>query len=201
MKREHELEKISDYDSSILNANISRLLDEKGLSQVDLANVLGTTPSNVSAILSSDDKNKSRKVDVNKLVKISQLLNVSADELLGMDEIKRPDDEITLADVFQKLFELESLVDFEIKEIEEENHTFAISFNESVISENLKAWSQLKACEIDSDLKDQIIKDWRKRLLSDGVDRPKKQHFRTANEVLQHTMDLYAEKLKNQQEK
>ena len=61
---------------------IKNIMRQKGIKQIDLVNTLEVPRSNVSSWLSG-----SRGIPKDKIIEIAKLLNVSADYLLGSDEI------------------------------------------------------------------------------------------------------------------
>ncbi len=71
---------MSNYDSDILIENIKFHMNEKGITQEKLADVLGMSQSNVSKALSTKDK---KSFTLDQVVGIAKFFNVSVDSLIG----------------------------------------------------------------------------------------------------------------------
>lgn len=65
----------------IVITNIKNLLDERKMTQSELAEKIGTTQTNISRYLSG-----TRKIDLDILEKIATVFSVSLDYLLGRDD-------------------------------------------------------------------------------------------------------------------
>ncbi len=71
---------------------LKMLRDKKGLTQQDIANVLGVGRATIAGY-----ETKGKQPDYEKLVKLADFFNVSIDYLIGRTDIKNKADEITLA--------------------------------------------------------------------------------------------------------
>lgn len=71
---------MSNYDTDILIQNIKSLMDNKGITQSKLANILGMSQSNVSKALSESDK---KSFTLDQVVGIAKHFHVSIDLLVG----------------------------------------------------------------------------------------------------------------------
>ncbi len=74
---------MSNYDSDILIENIKSHMNEKGITQEKLANILGMSQSNVSKALSTKDK---KSFTLDQVVGIAKFFRVSVDSLIGREE-------------------------------------------------------------------------------------------------------------------
>lgn len=71
---------MSEMNKELLKANIRRLLEERGVTQAELAEITGMSQPNVSKALNPKDK---KCFTVNQLFSIAQHYGVSIDELVG----------------------------------------------------------------------------------------------------------------------
>lgn len=78
---------MTNMDFSILKRNISMLMEQNGMSQQDLATLLGMSQSGVSKCLKPDDE--SRRFTLEQVCMIADHFNVSLDDLVGIKPADR----------------------------------------------------------------------------------------------------------------
>lgn len=174
----------STYSDSIaiLKKNISSLLKEKGINQTALANAIGSTQSRVSKCLDLESKDC---FTVYQLPLIAQFLQTSIDTLFGFSltqETSEPTKkDVTLADIAQKLFELDEMLELNVSIIPPDS-TAEIWFDNKFMYNFLKDWAALKTLE-NGDSKKRVIEAWKNTILKDMVERKKQYDFKTKLEV------------------
>lgn len=75
-------------DAQILGKRLARLRKERGITQVEMAEMLGVSQSNMS-----DYERGLLRLHGELIMQIVRILNVSSDELLGLNEDATTDDE------------------------------------------------------------------------------------------------------------
>lgn len=100
-----------DYDFSILNKNIKELMERQNpkLTQLDLADIIDSTQSRVSKVLSNNSKDC---FTLEQIIKIAEYFNVSIDELLGTTKNRQ----LSMADILTLLCEIYEKIPFKIGE-------------------------------------------------------------------------------------
>ena len=66
---------------TVFNRNLSEIRIQRGISQKDMANSIGVAQSTYSLY-----EKGAREPNIDKIVKIAEVLNVSADKLLGIEK-------------------------------------------------------------------------------------------------------------------
>lgn len=74
---------MSNYDSDILIENIKSHMSKKGITQEELAEILGMSQSNVSKALNTKDK---KSFTLDQVIGIAKFFHVSVDSLIGEKE-------------------------------------------------------------------------------------------------------------------
>ncbi|MCU6700629.1 helix-turn-helix transcriptional regulator [Dorea ammoniilytica] len=115
----------------ILKKNIEELRREKELTQQELADIAGTTQERVSKVLSSSDS-ESECFTIQQLISIAKCLNVSIDDLLGLEASGSIKSEKTFADVYNALFALDDLIPLDIHHISDPDATGLGIFPEDI---------------------------------------------------------------------
>lgn len=68
------------YDNKAFSYHLNRIMDMRGISQKELAAVIGIASASISRYVTGN-----REPDIRTLVKIAETLHVSIDELVGFD--------------------------------------------------------------------------------------------------------------------
>lgn len=68
------------YDNKAFSYHLNRIMDMRGISQKELAAVIGIASASISRYVTGN-----REPDIRTLVKIAETLHVSTDELVGFD--------------------------------------------------------------------------------------------------------------------
>ena len=167
---------------AILKKNISSLLKEKGMNQKALANAIGSTQPRVSKCLDLETKDC---FTVYQLPLIAQFLQTSIDALFGFsltrESSKPTKKDVTLADIAQKLFELDEMIELDFRTFSD-NFTASIYFDNEPIHNLLKDWTALKALE-NSDSKKRVIEAWKNAMLEKMAERKDEYDFKTKSEA------------------
>ena len=104
MDKDNQIHK---YDKQIVIENISILMKDKGVTQAELAKGIGVSQSRISDCLRGQ-----RDFTLSQFVDIANFFETSTDKLLGFTPATDKADEITLADVLQKLFDRSKRIAF-----------------------------------------------------------------------------------------
>lgn len=159
--------------------------EKRDLTQCELGTELGQTEESAQTRISKIEKGILTP-NIDELIKLSLLFNVSTDYLLGISSRRNNSTQITVGDVFRNLFELEKLGLFiHVKTREElEPHPYTrepytvnvedvtITFNNKQIDEKLKEWKAVReTCEGESksDIYKKLYKTWKNDILKDGT--------------------------------
>ena len=76
---------MNDMDVTLIKKNIRRIYEEHGLTQTELAGIIGVSQSRISNLLNLNNTKES--FSLHHLYKISQTFHVSIDELVGMHDM------------------------------------------------------------------------------------------------------------------
>ena len=191
------------YDTSILKKNIKKLMDNKGLTQEEYAKEFGMNQSRISKLLNKDC---SDCFTVQQIGTIANFFHVSLDSLFDIqpENSEDTDQEITLYNVLDKLFELDKLTEIEFR-----NRNFKASgkapsdyrpyilFKNEQINKVLDEWISLRL-QFDelhnAELKNKIFKLWKEDTLNEAKHRPQKHNFLTKRERQKELMDIILQK-------
>lgn len=202
---------ISEYNIDIMKNNIVEIMRKKRITQTMLSENTGIAQPTISDVLS---KKNSHCFNVPQLVKIASYLNVSTDNLLGIESNSNNGNEnITLSDVCQKLFEVDKLIKINIgtcktgkykeddstwggaKEVEE----CCIFFLNPTLSKILEVWKGLQDSgkKMPPDAYKEIMQLWKNDALKRYQKHKKRWQFRNkqeqarflANLILEHRYD------------
>lgn len=179
---------MSENNIIILKKNIEKLRKEKKLTQQELANIAGTTQERVSKVLSSLDSEK-ECFTIQQLVSISKCLNVSIDDLLGLDASRSIKSEKTFTDVYNALFALDDLIPLDIHYISDpdaiEMGIFpsdaplipCIVVCDERFEKFLNEWNEMKSkINIeDAELAHELYTLWKTRRIESGASKPLNQ--------------------------
>ncbi len=157
--------------------------EKKHLSQIELGYELGQMQDNSAQGRVTKLENGTANLKTEELITLSKLFNVSTDYLLGITDRREEKTSLTMADVFQCLFELEKIGltpsieqhnDIVPNPITGEpyNETYedvALHFNRVDIIKKLKEWTEIKnVCKGKEDeVYINLYESWRKGILSD----------------------------------
>ena len=174
---------MSESNIIMLKKNIDKLRREKELTQQELADIAGTTQERVSKVLSSLDSEK-ECFTIQQLVSIAKCLNVSIDDLLGLEESRSIKSENTFTDVYNALFALDDLVPLDIRYIRDpdaidldagpfEDHRpliHCIIMRDERFEKFLNEWNTMKSkINIeDAELADELYTIWKTRRIESG---------------------------------
>lgn len=159
--------------------------EKRNLTQCELGIELGQTEESAQTRISKIEKGLLTP-NIDELIKLSLLFDISTDYLLGMSGRKNNSTQITVSDAFRSLFELEKLglsIHIEArKEIEPHPYTgdpytvniedVMIIFNNKQIDNKLKEWKAVKeTCEGESkgDVYKKLYKVWKNDILKDDT--------------------------------
>ena len=159
--------------------------EKRNLTQCELGIELGQTEESAQTRISKIEKGLLTP-NIDELIKLSLLFDISTDHLLGMSGRKNNSTQITVSDAFRSLFELEKLglsIHIEArKEIEPHPYTgdpctvniedVMIIFNNKQIDNKLKEGKAVKeTCEGESkgDVYKKLYKVWKNDILKDDT--------------------------------
>lgn len=159
--------------------------EKRNLTQCELGIELGQTEESAQTRISKIEKGLLTP-NIDELIKLSLLFDISTDYLLGMSGRKNNSTQITVSDAFRSLFELEKLglsIHIEArKEIEPHPYTgdpctvniedVMIIFDNKQIDNKLKEWKAVKeTCEGESkgDVYKKLYKVWKNDILKDDT--------------------------------
>ena len=159
--------------------------EKRNLTQCEIGIELGQTEESAQTRISKIEKGLLTP-NIDELIKLSLLFDISTDYLLGMSGRKNNSTQITVSDAFRSLFELEKLglsIHIEArKEIEPHPYTgdpctvniedVMIIFNNKQIDDKLKEWKAVKeTCEGESkgDVYKKLYKAWENDILKDDT--------------------------------
>lgn len=105
---------MGNYDTGILKNNIKKLMEERNITQNELAENIGCAQSRISYLLTQKGE-----PTITQLVDIAKYFKVSVDELLGLNEEKEALKFDTLSDIANALFTIsDSCTSLSFKSIE-----------------------------------------------------------------------------------
>lgn len=176
---------MNDSTIDIIKKNIKRLMDEKGIKQIELAEKTGIPQSRISAALALD---KSTCFTAEQIVLLANTLNCTTDEILLPAAEKKKDKIETLSDVLEMLFEIDKFMNLNIDEfnINLPNKIDFTSFvptsvpgfyvESAVFIKILNVWKKLKNNPLEEPLKNEIIQLWQNHVIEQYKDY-KKEDF------------------------
>ena len=193
------------YDTSILKRNIKKLMDkdDSGLSQTKLAEKFGMCQPRLSKLLNTDT---SDCFTVQQVGTIANFFHVSIDSLFGIqpETSEETDQEITLYNILDKLFELDKLTEIEFRNRNVKSFGKApsdyrpyILFKNEQINKILDEWIslRLKFDELhNTELKNKMFKLWKEDTLNEAKQCPQKYNFLTKRERQKELMDIILQK-------
>lgn len=183
-----------DYDVKILINNIKKIMNEKNITQTELASVTGMHQSRISKLLKSDT---SDCFTLSQTVCIAHFFDMSVDDLLGYIPPKsQKKEEITLSNLYQLLFNLNRMIDLKINQIETDQYeqtdisdtphaimTTGIYFENNIITDMLRQWGELKKFDTsDKNLKRNILKSFEESQINNSKFRKACWSFRNRKE-------------------
>lgn len=203
------------YDIDMLKKNIKSILEDRNITQTELGRITGINQSRISAVLSGKTADC---FTVQQLADIAIALNMSVDSLMGLEKPEEEHKDITLADVCEKLFEIDDIVGLHIGQCDTDEVILHDSFpvpekclgiyfkNEHLIK-ILGEWKDIKSINSNNETKYKILKLWEKDSLEAYSKKKKKWNFRDkkeqgkylANELVKSSItetppfDLFAE--------
>lgn len=149
------------YDMDILRDNIKRIMKEKGCSQENLAQIIGTKQSSVSNLLSGKD---GRCFTVNQLMMLAEEWDVSIDELFGIDHKKKIEGKETLADVVEAFFLIDKYCGIKICE---EPDDIKVRIKYKRINDFIAEWGKIRNATsiMDKEMGGKMYALWKKDIL------------------------------------
>lgn len=183
---------VSNYDIGIMKKNISKLMKDKGITQSQLAEIIGASQSRVSKILNLET---SDCFTIQQLFAIAQTLHVSTDSILGIKAIEQPEttQEISLADICAKLFELDNLASISFGackngQYEEPQNPYedpialespCIFFKNKSITDFIAEWNEIKKINVQSiSVKKSLYTNWKNGTIAENKSRLAKYDFK-----------------------
>ena len=195
-----------EYDLDKMKKNIRDLMTDSHMTQEQLERKTGISQSRISKGLNS--KKNSDAFTIQQLVSIAQVFGVSTDQILGLNipTKEKKESEITLFDILIKLFEVDKLTAFEIKEYilpddpkEQDNtkkqtkHQPYILFKNNQINKILSEWKEIKSLGSNSEMTKQTITNlqnlWKENIISRAKGCPKKWNFRSKKDEQKEIMN------------
>lgn len=195
-----------EYDLDKMKKNIRDLMTDSHMTQEQLERKTGISQSRISKVLNS--KKNSDAFTIQQLVSIAQVFGVSTDQILGLNipTKEKKESEITLFDILIKLFEVDKLTAFEIKEYilpdnpkEQDNtkkqtkHQPYILFKNNQINKILSEWKEIKSLGSNSEMTKQTITNlqnlWKENIISRAKGCPKKWNFRSKKDEQKEIMN------------
>lgn len=200
MDKDNQIHK---YDKQIVIENISILMKDKGVTQAELAKGIGVSQSRISDCLRGQ-----RDFTLSQFVDIANFFETSTDKLLGFTPVTAKADEATLADVLQKLFDIEQLININMERIDiiEQNalpfdtgaqETYlALYFKNDALEKNLEEWAAVDSITTqDAEMKKKLLRLWKEEALSTAKSRKAKWNFRNEEEegkiLYEHITEWY----------
>ena len=183
MNKDNQIQK---YDKQIVINNISILMKDKGVTQAELAKGIGVSQSRISDCLRGQ-----RDFTLSQFVDIANFFETSTDKLLGFTPATAKADETTLADVLQKLFDIDQIIGIDIWEDLEEYvdddgvpmPSPTLYFNNNALGEILKEWVTVDSITTqDAGVKEKLLHLWKEEVLSTARSRKAKWNFRNEEE-------------------
>lgn len=187
---------MSNYDIAIMKKNINKLIADKNITQSKLAEIAGTSQSRVSKILNLET---SDCFTIQQLVAIAQALHVSTDSILGIKVHEKSEtiQEISLADICTKLFEIDDLADLSLGVCEASRDKYrsnspkdnypCIFFRNQSIADFIAEWDGMNKLNVqNSKLSDNIYSTWKSGIVTCGKSKLKKYNFKEKEDYQKH---------------
>lgn len=187
MNKDNQIHK---YDNQIVINNISILMKDKGVTQAELAKGIGVSQSRISDCLRGQ-----RDFTLSQFVDIANFFETSTDKLLGFTPVTAKADEATLADVLQKLFDIEQLININMERIDiidqnalpfdtgAQETYLALYFKNDALEKNLEEWAAVDSITTqDAKMKKKLLRLWKEEALSTAKSRKAKWNFRNEEE-------------------
>lgn len=204
MDKDNQIHK---YDKQIVIENISILMKDKGVTQAELAKGIGVSQSRISDCLSGK-----RDFTLSQFADIANFFETSTDKLLGFTPATTKADEATLADVLQKLFDINQLININMERIDiiDQNalpfdavpETYlALYFKNDALEKNLEEWAAVDSITTqDAEMKKKLLRLWKEEALSTAKARKAKWNFRNEEEegkrLYEEIMSQFDERMK-----
>ena len=200
MDKDNQIHK---YDKQIVIENISILMKDKGVTQAELAKGIGVSQSRISDCLRGQ-----RDFTLSQFVDIANFFETSTDKLLGFAPFTAKADEATLADVLQKLFDIEQLININMERIDiidqnalpfdtgAQETYLALYFKNDALEKNLEEWAAVDSITTqDAKMKKKLLRLWKEEALSTAKSRKAKWNFRNEEEegkiLYEHITEWY----------
>lgn len=199
MNKDNQIHK---YDNQIVINNISILMKDKGVTQAELAKGIGVSQSRISDCLRGQ-----RDFTLSQFVDIANFFETSTDKLLGFTPVTAKADEATLADVLQKLFDINQLININMGRIDITDQNalpfdavpetyLALYFKNDALEKNLEEWDAVDSITTqDAEMKEKLLRLWKKEALSTAKSRKAKWNFRNEEEegelLYEHIKEWY----------
>ena len=186
MNKDNQIHK---YDNQVVIKNISTLMKDKGVTQAELAKGIGVSQSRISDCLRGQ-----RDFTLSQFVDIANFFETSTDKLLGFTPVTAKADEATLADVLQKLFDINQLININMERINITDQNalpfdtvpetyLALYFKNDALEKNLEEWAAVDSITTqDAEMKKKLLRLWKEEALSMAKSRKAKWNFRNEEE-------------------
>lgn len=182
---------MSNHDIVISKRNVKRLMKEKSLTQIKLAEIAGIKQTRVSRILS---ENNSDFFTIPQLVDIAEYFCISLDELIGLKQKQEMPKYETLSDIASALFALSdcrtclSFKNIEIpytfthrngtKEERKKTRT-AVYFDTEAINQFMAEWKIITQDIKDISCKDELYNLWKNKKIEDLSNNKREYNYYT----------------------
>lgn len=181
---------MSDYDISIMKNNIKAIMEEKSITQTQLAEAIGISQPQISATLNSRNSNS---FTITQLVDIARFLGCTTDKILGSNQNEKKKEIESLSDILNIIFELDSdsasrinigtcktgakehLYDDIYGEVETTGFYFTIPEMKIILDE----WRSIKNTNIENkSLKERMLNLWKEETIKKYSNNRKEWGFR-----------------------
>ena len=148
-------------------------MKDKGVTQAELAKGIGVSQSRISDCIRGQ-----RDFTLSQFVDIANFFETSTDKLLGFTPVTAKADEATLADVLQKLFDINQLININMERINITDQNalpfdtvpetyLALYFKNDALEKNLEEWAAVDSITTqDAEMKKKLLRLWKEEALS-----------------------------------
>lgn len=187
MNKDNQIHK---YDKQIVIENISILMKDKGVTQAELAKGIGVSQSRISDCLRGQ-----RDFTLSQFVDIANFFETSTDKLLGFTPATAKADDTTLADILQKLFDIDQIIGIKTgyitledqkalaRGINSQKTQLSLYFKNERLEKILEEWVTVDSITTqDAEVKEKLLRLWKEEVLSTARSRKAKWNFRNEEE-------------------
>ena len=187
MNKDNQIHK---YDNQVVIKNISTLMKDKGVTQAELAKGIGVSQSRISDCLRGQ-----RDFTLSQFVDIANFFETSTDKLLGFTPATTKADDTTLADILQKLFDIDQIIGIKTgyitledrkalaRGINSQKTQLSLYFKNERLEKILEEWVTVDSITTqDAGVKEKLLRLWKEEVLSTARSRKAKWNFRNEEE-------------------